>query len=151
MNKARRKWIFGAGSAGVLLVFAYFAWGGLGESLVYFWTPSELWAKGTSAYGTAIRLGGMVVPGSVEWNAERRDLRFRISDGDTAVVVESTGAPPQMFTEGIGVIVEGVFTPEGIFRSHNVMVKHSNEYRAPKDAKHPAEYYENLFRTQEFR
>lgn len=151
MSGRNRRWIFVAGGGIVLLVFAFFAWGGLGESLVYFWTPSELYAKGTSAYGTAIRLGGMVVPGSVEWNADTRDLRFRLSDGDTTVAVESKGAPPQMFTEGIGVIVEGVFAPEGVFRSHNVMVKHSNEYRAPKDAKHPAEYYEKLFREQEFK
>ena len=151
MTVRKRTWGFAAGGGVVLLVFAFFAWGGLGESLVYFWTPSELYAKGGSAYGTAIRLGGMVVPGSVDWNAESRELRFGLSDGDTTVVVESEGAPPQMFTEGIGVIVEGVFTPEGVFRSHNVMVKHSNEYRAPQGAKHPAEYYEKLFRDQEFK
>lgn len=151
MSRRRRSWIFAAGGAGVLLVFAFFAWGGLGESLVYFWTPTELLAKGTDAYGTPIRLGGMVVPGSVDWDAETRELRFQISDGDATVAVESEGAPPQMFTDGIGVIVEGVFTREGVFRSHNVMVKHSNEYRAPEGAAHPREYYENLFREQEFK
>lgn len=146
--RGRRKLLFGAGGAAVLGVFAYFAWGGLGESLVYFWTPTELVAKGTSAYGTPVRLGGMVVPGSVEWNAETRELRFELTDGDTVVGVESEGAPPQMFTEGIGVIVEGVFTRAGVFRSHNVMVKHSNEYRAPESGSHPAEYYRKLFRDQ---
>ncbi|MBI4514028.1 MAG: cytochrome c maturation protein CcmE [Gemmatimonadetes bacterium] len=147
-SKARRRFLWMAGGVVVLGVFGYFAWGGLGKSLVYFWTPTELLAKGGSAYGTAVRLGGMVVPGSVEWNAETRDLRFRLTDGDTTVPVESRGAPPQMFAEGIGVVVEGVFTPAGVFRSHNVMVKHSSEYRAPEPGKHPAEYYRKLFRSQ---
>ncbi len=51
-----------------------------------------------------------------------------------------------MFTEGIGVIVEGVFTEAGVFRSHNVMVKHSNEYRAPESGKKPSELYQQLLR-----
>lgn len=147
-SKGRRRALWVGAMAVILGVFGYFAWGGLGKSLVYFWTPTELLAKGTSAYGTAVRLGGMVVPGSVEWNAEARELHFRLSDGDTAVLVESRGAPPQMFAEGIGVVVEGVFTPAGVFRSHNVMVKHSNEYRAPPPGRHPAEYYRKLFRSQ---
>ena len=33
--------------------------------------------------------------------------------------------------EGIGAVVEGVWSPDGVFHSHNLMVKHSNEYRAP--------------------
>lgn len=147
-SQGRRRALWIGAIAVVLGVFAYFAWGGLGKSLVYFWTPTELLAKGPSAYGTAVRLGGMVVPGSVQWNAEARELRFRLSDGDTTVLVESRGAPPQMFAEGIGVVVEGVFTPAAVFRSHNVMVKHSNEYRAPPAGKHPAEYYRKLFRSQ---
>jgi len=138
---------FGLGGAIVLLVFAYFAWGGLGESLVYFWTPTELVAKGPAAVGRAVRLGGVVVPGSVDWNPDASRLRFRISDGATEVEVESANVPPPMFTEGIGVVVEGAYAADGVFRSHNVMVKHSNEYRAPREGKHPSEIYRDLLRA----
>jgi cytochrome c-type biogenesis protein CcmE len=41
--------------------------------------------------------------------------------------------PPQMFREGIGVVVEGTMTPAGHFESRRLMVSHSNEYRAPDD------------------
>ena len=44
----------------------------------------------------------------------------------------STGAPPQMFRENIGCIVEGNLDESGTFHSDRLMVKHSNEYRAPK-------------------
>ena len=52
--------------------------------------------------------------------------------------------------KGIGAVVEGVWGPDSVFRSHNLMVKHSNEYRAPKmegEAQHPDEYYRQLFKT----
>ena len=138
------------GGAIILGVFAYLIWGGIGANLVYFLTPSELLAKGASAYGSSLRLGGMVEAGSVRWEADKRELRFRLKDEDRTVEVMSSGAPPQMFTEGIGAVVEGVWTPEGVFKSHNLMVKHSNEYRAPRTGdQQPAEYYRQLFKQQQ--
>jgi cytochrome c-type biogenesis protein CcmE len=136
------------GAVVVLAVFAYLLWGGIGENLVYFLTPSELLAKGPAAQGATVRLGGLVQPGSVRWDPERRELRFRLKDDARSVEVLSVGAPPQMFAEGIGVVLEGVYTPEGVFRSYNLMVKHSNEYRAPKTGTQPAEYYRQLFKKQ---
>jgi len=137
------------GGAVVLLVFAYLLWGGIGQNLVYFLTPSELLAKGTAAQGAVVRLGGMVEAGSVRWEPDRRELRFRLKDDGHSVEVLSAGAPPQMFTEGIGAVVEGVYMADGTFRSHNLMVKHSNEYRPPKAGEHPAEYYRQLFQKQQ--
>jgi len=65
------------------------------------------------------------------------------------VEVVSTGLPPQMFTEGIGAVLEGVWTPDGVFHCHNLMIKHSNEYKAPPPGMKPAEYYRELFRKQQ--
>ena len=136
---------------GVIVVFssfAYLMYGGIGENLVYFLTPTELMARGTDAYGSPVRLGGQVVPGSVTWNAEALDLRFQMTDGKTAVPVHSSGAPPQMFRDGIGVIVEGRLTSAGIFESDNLMVKHSNEYRAPPEGHAPEDVYRTLIREE---
>ena len=145
-----RKASIAIGAGVVVLIFAYLVWGGIGSNLVYFLTPSELLAKGSSAYGSSIRLGGMVAAGSVRWDADRRELRFRLEDDSNHTVeVVSTGVPPQMFGEGIGAVVEGVWTPDGVFRCHNLLVKHSNEYRAPPPGAKPAEYYRELFRKQQ--
>lgn len=137
--------LVGIGIVGVAL--GYLLLGGIGKNLVYFLTPSELLAR-ESAVGAGVRLGGMVQPGSVRWDAETTELRFRLTDGDSTIEVLSHGAPPQMFTEGIGVVVEGALTPSGVFESHNLMVKHSNEYRPPAAGQHPAEYYRELFKDQ---
>ena len=129
--------------------FAYLAYGGMEENLVYFLTPSELVAKGEKAIDRPVRLGGQVVPGSVQWNADALDLRFRVTDGTKEILVHSTGAPPQMFRAGIGVVVEGKQGRAGVFESHSLMVKHSNEYRAPTpgDSAHPARLDKTLIRS----
>ena len=138
------------GGGVVLLVFAYLIGGGIGKNLVYFLTPSELLAKGPAAYGASVRLGGIVQPGTVHWDADRHELRFRLGDtNDHYVEVVSANVPPEMFTEGIGAVVEGVWRPDGVFHCHNLMIKHSNEYRPPAAGTKPAEYYRQLFRKQQ--
>lgn len=126
----RRRWPSIASACVIVAVIAYLYWGGIGNNLVYFLTPSELLAKGTAAQGAPVRLGGTIQPGTVRWDAGRRELHFRLQDDTHAVDVISTGLPPQMFTEGIGAVVEGEYATDGVFHSHNLMVKHSNIYRA---------------------
>ena len=118
--------------------------GGLSENLVYYWSPTELVQAGDKAYSATVRLGGMVEPGSVDWDKDQSRLAFRVTDGSTVVSVVSTGAPPQMFREGIGVVVEGEYAEDGVFHTDRVMVKHSNEYRAPHDGEHPEQVFQTL-------
>lgn len=134
----------------VLSSFGYLVYGGIGENIVYFVTPGELLAKGGEAYDKQIRLGGQVMPGTVQWDADALDLRFTLQDQDGQVTVHSKKAPPAMFREGQGVIVEGRLNRNGIFESSTVMVKHSNEYRPPEDGTHPssAEMYKSLIDDQ---
>jgi cytochrome c-type biogenesis protein CcmE len=128
-------------------IFAYLLFGGLDKNVVFFLTPAELLAKGTDGMDVPVRLGGQVQPGSVAWNAEKLDLRFRVTDttGKT-VVVHSRTAPPQMFRDGMGVVVEGRYNRDGVFESTGLMVKHSNEYRAPKPGESPREMYKSLMK-----
>ena len=112
---------------------AYLSLGGLGENLVYYWNPTELHAAGSKAEGAVIRLGGMVKEGSIQLEEGGTGLRFEVTDGTQTVVVEGKNMPPQMFREGIGVVVEGTVRPDGVFESETLMVKHNNEYQAPED------------------
>lgn len=130
--------------AGGVLWFVSSGMGGLSENLVYYWSPTELIDAGDRAHGATVRLGGQVEPGSVDWNPETNVLAFRVTDGAQTVAVNSTGAPPQMFKEGIGVVVEGHVDDQGAFHTDRVMVKHSNEYRAPEDGQHPGEVFKSL-------
>lgn len=124
---------------GALLVaagaLAFIAMGNIGENLVYYWSPKELLAAGDKAFGPTIRLGGVVAPKSIVWAADKSELRFKVSEskdgGAEDIEVLSREVPPQMFREGIGVVVEGTYDKSAVFKSNRLMVNHSNEYRPP--------------------
>ena len=141
----KRSWILG-GAAAIIVVFAWLLFGGLEKNVVFFLTPQELLAKGPDGVGVPVRLGGQVKPGSMSWDAKTLDLRFTVTDGAREVPVHSTGAPPQMFRDGMGVIVEGRVAQGGVFQATNLMVKHSNEYRAPKPGEEAHEKYKTLMK-----
>jgi len=129
----------------IIAAFGFLLYGGIDKNVVFFLTPQELLAKGTSAYDVPVRLGGLVAPGSVKWDADKLDLRFVVMDsGGQSVRVHSTGAPPQMFRDGMGVVVEGRYHRSGVFESTSLMVKHSNEYRKPEAGGRPQEMYRSL-------
>lgn len=137
------------GLFGAILVlggFGFLVWGGLGSNLVYFLTPSELLARGDAAYEVPVRLGGKVVSGSIDWDAEALDLQFRVTDGSDTLLVQSSGAPPAMFKDTMGVVIEGSYDRAGVFRSTNLMVQHSNEYKAPPEGHRPVDTYQTLIR-----
>ncbi|SRR5690606_30948044 len=133
----------------VLSAFGYLMYGGIGDNLVYFLEPPELLARGDAAYDTPVRLGGMVVPGSVVWDADAINLEFEMKGtGDQTIAVHSSKAPPQMFRENTGVIVEGRLTRAGVFEASNVMVRHSNEYSPPAEGEDPHTKYRTLMQDQ---
>ncbi|MFZ5469180.1 MAG: cytochrome c maturation protein CcmE [Myxococcota bacterium] len=133
---------------GALLVaggaLGFVAFSEMGEDLVYYWSPGELISKGDQAVGPTIRLGGMVKKGSIVWNQTHTSLEFQVADGlaedAKSVRVRSEQIPPQMFREGIGVVVEGTYDKSGVFKTQRLMVNHSNEYRPPAAGESAAEH-----------
>ena len=130
----------------VLGAFGWLLYGNLDKNIVFFLTPQELLAKGVDGYEVPVRLGGQVKPGSVQWDAKTLDLRFAITDGTGEIAVRAKGAPPQMFRDGMGVVVEGRYERGGIFQATNLLVKHSNEYRPPKAGEKPQDMYKTLIK-----
>ncbi|MCL2011552.1 MAG: cytochrome c maturation protein CcmE [Cystobacterineae bacterium] len=124
----------------------------IGQNLIYYWTPSEMLAKGSVAIGPTIRLGGVVEGGSIQWNEAQGTLSFRVCDSEatpekTCVPVHSTEVPPQMFREHIGVVIEGNLGKNAVFSSKRLMVNHSNEYQAPHDGQPPADWKNSVSET----
>lgn len=149
MRKRTRRFMVGAFVVAAV-AFAVIAGSGINQNLIYYWTPSELRAAGDKAYGATVRLGGMVVPGSIATIAGTSGVEFDVKDSTSVVHVKSMGVPPQMFRENIGVVVEGTMLRAGWFKSNRLMVSHSNEYRAP-DERHPVDKEElkRLMRSTE--
>ena len=147
-ERNRRRLFILAAVVVAVATLAYLASGGIGENLVYYWSPSELQEAGDEAIGASIRLGGLVAPGSVERAADGLTLSFEVSDGKAQVPVYASSVPPAMFREGIGVVVEGTMRDDGIFETRRLMVKHDNEYKAPEDVQNPD--MEKMMETMQF-
>ena len=119
--------------AGVIVVGALVGliYSGVRDSIVYFYTPSEVKQKQDELRGKALRVGGMVVDGSIRWDPQNLLLTFQLTDGQGTVFVRHKGTAPDLFKEGAGAVVEGTWTPDGYFRASTIMAKHSEEYKPP--------------------
>lgn len=102
---------------------------GLQGSLVYYRTPSEVQGHPPA---DRFRLAGVVVPGTLVRSGA--DVRFRLTDGAADIAVDHRGDTPAMLREGQGAVVEGTLDRHGVFHSHLVMVRHSNDYTPPSRA-----------------
>ncbi|MEM1247732.1 MAG: cytochrome c maturation protein CcmE [Acidobacteriota bacterium] len=145
-NSARRWILVGALALGVG-AFSLLAFGGIGDNLVYYWSPTELEAAEQEAVGASVRLGGLVADGSIE-RSSSGELLFSVTDGDTVVAVRADAVPPAMFREGIGVVLEGTMANDGVFETTKLMVKHDNEYQAPETGDERS--VEELMETMQF-
>jgi cytochrome c-type biogenesis protein CcmE len=149
MTESTKKRLFGALAICVALgALGAVSLSNIGEDLAYYWSPTEL-AAASNAKNATVRLGGMVVAGTYSWDHETQTVEFDVSDLKTTVHVVNKGNPPQMFREGIGVIIEGKLGEDGVFHSDKLMVSHSNEYSPPGEGETPADVYKNLTKTLE--
>jgi cytochrome c-type biogenesis protein CcmE len=128
-RKQRRFTLIGAG-VGILALAVGLVLFALRGSIVFFNSPTDL-AEKHLAPGTRIRLGGLVVNGSI---VKSRDLnvRFEVTDGNKAIAVSYQGILPDLFREGQGVVAEGVIEPGGSFKADTVLAKHDERYM-PKE------------------
>lgn len=108
---------------------AFMATRGLGNSVVYYYTPSELVARRPGS--EVVRVAGTVVAGTVRFDRAAGMLRFKLAERGATVTVANRGAPPGLFAAGRQALVEGRYE-DGILRSSDVIVKHDEEYRAPE-------------------
>jgi cytochrome c-type biogenesis protein CcmE len=139
MPKRRR---FIIGGLIILAALAYIIYGGMREAIVYFVTPSELKAMESVSADKFLRMGGMVVTGSLQKDVKNLNYRFNLTDGKASFPVFFRGVPPDLFTEGKGAVVEGRIGTDGVFQATTIMAKHAEEYSPHLDAK---DGYQNSF------
>jgi cytochrome c-type biogenesis protein CcmE len=136
----RRRFIIGG--LIILAALAYIIYGGMQEAIVYFVTPSELKATESVSADKFLRMGGMVVAGSLQKDVKSLTYRFELTDGNASFPVFFRGVPPDLFTEGKGAVVEGRIGADGIFQATTIMAKHAEEYSPHLDGK---DGYQNSF------
>jgi cytochrome c-type biogenesis protein CcmE len=103
----------------------------LGDNLVFFYSPTDLITKHVPD-GRRLRVGGLVADGSVHRAADGKSVTFDVTDKAHEVAVTYTGALPDLFREGQGVVVEGVREANGSIVASEVLAKHDERYMPPE-------------------
>jgi cytochrome c-type biogenesis protein CcmE len=107
----------------------------LNQNIDLFYTPSEI-IDGKEgripAIGQRLRIGGMVVPGTVNRDQETLAVSFDLVDVGPAVTVSYQGILPDLFREGQGIVATGVLTKNNHIDAHEVLAKHDEEYMPPE-------------------
>ena len=98
-----------------------------------FYPPAAV-AAGAAPLDTSIRVGGMVVDGSVRRAADSLQVRFVVTDYQASVEVIYEGILPDLFAEGEGVVASGRLGADGVLRAHQVLAKHDEDYMPPEVA-----------------
>lgn len=93
----------------------------------YFYLPAEMSSKPPAA-DRAVRLGGMVEPGSLKTAPDGVTISFIVGDGKARVPVTYRGITPDLFKEGSGVVAEGHRRVDGTFVADNLLAKHDEKY-----------------------
>ena len=101
----------------------------LEENVVYFQSPSEIKAL-SELDKKKIRVGGMVKKDSISINSS--ELKFVITDFKNEINVTYTGAIPNLFEEGKGVVAEGVLNDRNFFSASKILAKHDENYMPPE-------------------
>lgn len=101
------------------------------DNLVFFYSPTDLHTKAVPE-GRRLRIGGLVEAGSVKHEGDGRTTHFAVTDGETTVPVTYTGALPDLFREGQGVVIEGKLGANGAIAADTVLAKHDERYMPPE-------------------
>ncbi len=125
MRRRDQRLMMIAAAGAVLVVAMTLTFAGLRDSVVYFVAPSELAQKAEP--GQRLRLGGLVVEGTLQREAEGA-VRFAVTDGAAQVDVHYVGLLPDLFREGQGVVAEGTWEPGQVFEAERVLAKHDENY-----------------------
>ena len=137
MKKQRRFVIGGAIVAGLV---GYLMVTGMQDSMVYYHTPTELLAKSSAdpTYAdVGVKVGGRVVPETVDFNERTLDLRFMLVDienPEDSCPVHYQGPLPVAFQEGGDVVVEGKYSAAGGFEATTLLTKCGSRYEAGAEA-----------------
>ena len=101
----------------------------LEENVVYFQSPSEIKIL-SEIEKKKIRIGGMVKINSIL--IEAKEVKFIITDFKNEINVIYSGAIPNLFTEGKGVVAEGYLKDKEFFLATKILAKHDENYMPPE-------------------
>ena len=128
-KKVKLRFIFLALILASVILIVFLILQSLKENVVYFQSPSEIKSL-IELDKKKIRVGGMVKEKSVFINSN--EVNFIITDFKNEINVIYSGAVPNLFAEGKGVVAEGFLKDKNYFLATKILAKHDENYMPPE-------------------
>jgi len=128
-RKVKLRFLFVSTILLILILTVFLVLKSLEENVVYFQSPSEIKSL-TELTNNKIRVGGMVKKNSISMNSN--EVNFIITDFKNEINVTYSGAVPNLFEEGKGVVAEGVLKDRNFFSATKILAKHDENYMSPE-------------------
>lgn len=131
----------------------------LSQNIDLFYKPSEVhFGKADTGVkaqiGQRIRVGGLVVPGSVKRDENSLKVSFKLTDmkmpisfdpQDPVITVLYDGILPDLFREGQGIVANGELTNDFVINASEVLAKHDENYMPKELAESAGEKHEKPY------
>ena len=101
----------------------------LKENVVFFKSPTDI-NNLNQIESKKVRVGGMVKKNSIE--IENKNLKFVITEFKNEIIVTFSGAVPNLFKEGKGVVAEGYLEDRKYLKAEKILAKHDENYMPPE-------------------
>ena len=128
-KKVKLRFVFLALILASVILTVFLVLQSLKENVVYFQSPSEIKSL-IELNKKKIRVGGMVKEQSVSINSD--EVNFIITDFKNEINVVYSGAVPNLFAEGKGVVAEGFLKDKNYFTATKILAKHDENYMPPE-------------------
>lgn len=103
----------------------------LRQNISLFYTPTQI-VTGLAPQQSLIRVGGIVVKGSIVHEPNSLKVTFKLSDYAHEVTIQYEGVLPDLFREEQGVIAQGHLQDNKILEATQVLAKHDENYMPPE-------------------
>ncbi|MGD8818263.1 MAG: cytochrome c maturation protein CcmE [Acidobacteriota bacterium] len=121
-------------AVGVILVAViYVVITGMRDTMVYYYTVSEVAARQAELTGEPLRVAGHVVPGTIDSDSSGLMHRFVIEEGGKTMPVVYRDIVPDTFKDNAEAVVEGTLDENGTFQATFLMAKCPSKYEAETD------------------
>ena len=128
-RKVKLRFIFILSILLTLILSVFLILKSLEENVVYFQSPTEIKAL-SEINKKKIRVGGMVKVDSI--SVVSKDIKFIITDFKNEINIVYSGAVPNLFAEGKGVVAEGHLKDKNCFLATKILAKHDENYMPPE-------------------
>ncbi len=123
---------------GIIIIIAALAFliiSSVKDSSLYYLTVSELKAQKNEIQNRGLRISGYVIPASIEWDAEKIQVRFTMTEGPDSLRVVYNGVKPDQLADQQQLLAEGKLGADGIFYANKLLLKCPSKYEAKLEEK----------------